>query len=67
MRSPGEPVRWTVLAALIASGACLLGVVVGIILLGLDQQGSNNVAVTGLASVGATLAGGFAGWIAPVP
>lgn len=49
-------------AAVIGGGISLLAVIVGLILLGL--QAENDVSDTGLASIGATLAGGFAGWIA---
>jgi hypothetical protein len=57
----GRPV---VLAAVVGGGIALVAVVAGIVVLGLHHQGANDVATTGLASIGATLAGGFAGWIA---
>jgi F0F1-type ATP synthase membrane subunit c/vacuolar-type H+-ATPase subunit K len=48
--------------AVLGGGVCLFAVVVGLVLLGLDHE--NEVTDTGLASIGATLAGGFAGWFA---
>ena len=56
--------RPVVLAAVLGGGVALLAVIVGIIILGKSSQGINEVATTGLTSIGATLAGGFAGWIA---
>ena len=53
-----------VLAAIVGASLALLGVITGITVLGVVQNGINEVAVTGLATIGATLAGGFAGWIA---
>ena len=50
-------------AALLGGGACLLAAVIGMIMLGLEHQGVNEVATTGLAAIGSTLAGGFAAWI----
>jgi len=63
-RAAGSPARPIVLAAVIVIGACLLAVIIGITVLGWHAGGVNEVAITGLASIGATLAGGFAGWIA---
>lgn len=56
--------RPVVFAAVIGGGISLVAVVAGIVALGLHHQGANEVATTGLVSIGATLAGGFAGWIA---
>lgn len=56
--------RPTVFAAVIGGGISLLAVVIGLVVLGMGQANSGEVAATGLASIGATLAGGFAGWIA---
>lgn len=56
--------RRVVLAAVIGAGIALVAVVAGITILGWHSQGVNEVATTGLATIGATLAGGFAGWIA---
>ena len=53
-----------VLAAIWGGGACLALAIIGITLLGAKNSGVNEVATTALASIGATLAGGFAGWIA---
>jgi len=61
VRSARPPV---VLAAVVGASIALLGVIAGITILGVVQSGINEVAVTGLATIGATLAGGFAGWIA---
>jgi hypothetical protein len=56
--------RPVVLATVIGGGICLFAVIVGVVLLGKSSQGINEVATTGLVSIGATLAGGFGGWIA---
>jgi hypothetical protein len=60
----GRANRTIVLAAVVGGGSCLLAVIVGMTVLGIAETGVNEVATTGLASIGATLAGGFAGWIA---
>lgn len=64
--APGRRTRadHIVLAAVIGGGIALALAIVGITVLGWHSQGVNEVATTGLASIGATLAGGFAGWIA---
>jgi hypothetical protein len=62
-KRPRAPER-VVLAAVIGGGICLFTVIVAITVLGWHSQGINEVATTGLASIGATLAGGFAGWFA---
>src|SRR4051812_12302306 len=56
--------RFVVGAAIVGGGICLFAIVVGLVVLGMGQENSGEVAATGLASIGATLAGGFAGWIA---
>lgn len=53
--------RPTVFAIAIGGGVCAFATIVGLIILGLDDN--RDVAVTGLAAIGSTLAGGFAGWI----
>ena len=53
-----------ILAAVIGGGTCLLAVIIGMVVLGVSEAGVNEVATTGLSAIGATLAGGFAGWIA---
>jgi hypothetical protein len=63
-KAPRPPPSRPVTAAVIGGGVCLFAVVAGITVLGWHSQGVNEVATTGLASIGATLAGGFAGWIA---
>jgi hypothetical protein len=55
--------RPVVMAAVIGGGLSLAIVVVGLVVLGWHAQGSNQVAMTGLAAIGSTLAGGFAAWI----
>ena len=62
-RTLPRSVRPVAMVAVVGGGACLLAVITGLVLLGLHTQGTNEVAITGLASIGATLAGGFAGWI----
>lgn len=61
----GEHGRWQphVLLGVIGGGIALWLVVVAICLLGLKQS-NPEVAITALSAIGATLAGGFAGWIA---
>ena len=56
--------RSVVLAAVIGGGTALVAAIVGLTVLGWHTQGQNEVAITGLAAIGSTLAGGFAGWIA---
>jgi hypothetical protein len=56
--------RFVVGAAVVGGALGLVSVIVGLVVLGLSQDNSGEVAATGLASIGATLAGGFAGWIA---
>lgn len=56
--------RPVVLAAVIGGGACLFAAIVAIAVVGWHTDTVGEVAVTGLVSIGATLAGGFAGWIA---
>jgi hypothetical protein len=58
--SAGRPI---VMAAVIGGGACLAFVIVGLVVLGISDSSDAQIAQTGLASIGATLAGGFAGWI----
>jgi hypothetical protein len=53
-----------VLVAVLAAGLALALTVVGLAVLGWQGGASRDVAITGLASIGAALAGGFAGWIA---
>lgn len=57
----GRPV---VLAAVLGGGVALTAVIIGLVILGWHSEGTNDVAMTGLAAIGSTLAGGFAGWIA---
>jgi hypothetical protein len=56
--------RRVVTSAVIGGAVALALVVVGLVVLGMAQANSGEVAATGLSSIGATLAGGFAGWIA---
>jgi hypothetical protein len=63
-RTVPREARPVVLAAVVGGGTALVAVVIGMVALGIADQGHNEVATTGLASIGATLAGGFAGWIA---
>ena len=53
-----------VLVAVIGAAVALALVVIGLSVLGWQGGASRDVAITGLASIGAALAGGFAGWIA---
>jgi hypothetical protein len=57
--------RPVVTAAVIGGGVCLLAVIVGLVVLGFkaNVSESQGVCATGLAAIGATLAGGFAAWI----
>jgi hypothetical protein len=48
--------------AVLGGGICLFAVVIGLVAMGIDHD--SDVSDTGLASIGATLAGGFAGWFA---
>ena len=56
---------WRVVAAigLAALAVCLTGVIVGLIILGKRDDAVQD-AITGLATIGAGLTGGFAGWFA---
>lgn len=49
-------------ASLLVLGATLLGVIVGLIILGKHDAVQDSI--TGLATIGAGLSGGFAGWFA---
>jgi hypothetical protein len=51
------------LAAVVVLGVSLLGVIVGLIVLGGRPDVAQD-AITGLATIGAGLTGGFAGWFA---
>ena len=55
--------RLIALAAVIVLGISLLGVIVGLIILGKRDEVAQD-AITGLATIGAGLTGGFAGWFA---
>ena len=61
--SPFEDER-VVLVAVFGCAVALALVIIGLSLLGWHGSASRDVAITGLASIGAALAGGFAGWIA---
>ena len=62
---PGPRIqRPVVFAAVLGGGICLLTVIVGLILIGLHEQDVGQDAITALATIGGSLAGGFAGWIA---
>jgi len=56
--------RPVVFTAVIGGGVCLLATIIAIAVIGAHTDTVGEVAVTGLVSIGATLAGGFAGWIA---
>jgi|SRR5262245_38482707 len=56
--------REVVMAAVIGGGVALSMVILGLVTLGINDTADAQIASTGLASIGATLAGGFAGWIA---
>jgi hypothetical protein len=49
--------------ALFVLTTCLVGVIVGLIILGKHQDAVQD-SITGLATIGAGLTGGFAGWFA---
>ena len=51
------------LGALAVLALCLVGVIVGLIILGKRDDAVQD-AITGLATIGAGLTGGFAGWFA---
>jgi hypothetical protein len=53
-----------IFAAVFGGGICLLAVIVGLVMLGVTDESDAQIAQTGLSSIGATLAGGFGGWIA---
>lgn len=55
--------RPVAIASLVVIGIALLGAIVGLIILG-KQDESVQDAITGLATIGAGLTGGFAGWFA---
>ena len=61
----GEHGRWRphVLVGVIGGGVALWLVIAGIVLMGIKQN-NPEVAITALSAIGATLAGGFAGWLA---
>jgi hypothetical protein len=61
---PDDEDENVVLVSVIAVGVALSLVVVGLAVLGWQGGASRDVAITGLASIGSALAGGFAGWIA---
>jgi hypothetical protein len=61
--APFEDER-VVFAAVLGAAIALALVVIGLSVLGWQGGASRDVAITGLASIGAALAGGFAGWIA---
>lgn len=56
--------RPIVTVAVFGGGVCLLAAIVAIAVLGWHWEGTNEVAITGLATIGATLAGAFASWMA---
>lgn len=69
MPSPGadhtaHPGRAVALVAAVGGGLCLALVVIGLTVLGALHASITEVSSTGLAAIGSTLAGGFAGWIA---
>lgn len=49
--------------AVLGGGACLLAVIGGLIYLGAVDNADEQISSTGLASIGATLAGAFAAWM----
>jgi hypothetical protein len=55
--------RPVVFAAVTGGGIALLAVVVGLVIMGIEDHGDTQIASTGLATIGATLAGAFAGWM----
>jgi hypothetical protein len=55
--------RPVAVVAVIGGGCCLFALVVGLVLIGLHDQGVGQDAITALATIGGSLAGGFAGWI----
>lgn len=59
------PLRSVVTAAVVGGGMCLFAAIVGLTALGLHAAVPETrvAAITGLASVASTLAGGFAAWI----
>ena len=55
--------RSVAMAGLLVLGLTLVGVIVGLIILGKRDDAVQD-AITGLATIGAGLTGGFAGWFA---
>lgn len=54
-----------IFAAIIGAGVCLFGVVIGLTLIGFTKpEDIGQDAITALATIGGSLAGGFGGWIA---
>ena len=51
------------LASLVVLGLMMIGVIVGLVILGKRDDAVQD-AITGLATIGAGLTGGFAGWFA---
>ena len=61
---PEPPDERVVLAAVLGCAVALSLVVIALGVLGWRGGASRDVAITGLAAIGAALSGGFAGWIA---
>jgi len=55
--------RGVALAGLAVLGVALVGVIVGLVILGKHSDAVQD-SITGLATIGAGLTGGFAGWFA---
>lgn len=60
---PSRVHRPVVFAAVIGGGIALLACVVGLVLIGLHSDVHQD-AITALSTIGGTLAGAFAGWMA---
>jgi ABC-type Fe3+ transport system permease subunit len=55
-----RPIVWTVV---LGGGAALMTAIIGLVVLGINDKNDTQIALTGLASIGATLSGAFAGWL----
>lgn len=55
--------RPIVTVAVFGGGVALLAAISGLVILGVTDEADAQIASTGLATIGATLAGAFAGWM----
>jgi hypothetical protein len=62
-RDPPRIARPIAFAATLGGGVCLLAVIIGLTVLGGRENSDVQISATGLATIGATLAGAFAAWM----